>query len=358
MSKPFLCKSWSCNNGGTQIRVCPLCHDENDPLANVTLPETAELLTEISIKEIKLYGRKLYGSDASWNISRGALDVAVHSNRLEIVRDLYDCGAFHIREIIKITIEGNSFDIFKWGYKKIRSDKEIVTEVLEYAIRLDRIQFVKWMFKKGAEIYLTDLYNTRDWPLISVAFTDDVKLAEILREKGATVSNTALAEASGRANINMMAYLLDNGCDANANNSGHLRGLLRASISGWGGYEMREKKVIPGIQMLLSRGATVMKEHIFYAIEVIASRTTGPELLKILLNHGIDADIINSRNDSGMTPLMLACERRQAKCIKILLNAGADTNILTPNGETALMLATKRGYKDCTKLLQRWKECL
>lgn len=277
---------------------------------------------------------------------------AVESNQLKIVEDLYSCGACDIMEILKRAIICNSVDIFKWGFKKIRLVKEMVVEVLEKSIRFDRTRFIKWMFKRGAKVYLTDMYPTTDWPLISVSVTDNVKLAKILHDNGATISNTALLEASSRANSKMMRYLLDNGCDVNAESSGPLSAVMRHGFSAWslpGG-----QKKIECVRLLISRGATVMVEHICNAINMIAGGGANSDLLSILLESDIDADIVNSLDGSGMTPLILACIRQQPNSMEMLLNVGADPSIRSTNGDTVFMLVDKHINGECRELLQRW----
>ena len=57
-------------------------------------------------------------------------------------------------------------------------------------------------------------------------------------------------------------------------------------------------------------------------------------MLRELLNYKND---VNYANDLGITLLMTACCRQQEKCVDLLLSMGADVNMQTPVGETALM---------------------
>lgn len=50
-------------------------------------------------------------------------------------------------------------------------------------------------------------------------------------------------------------------------------------------------------------------------------------------------DDLNARDDKGQTPLMLSAARNKAVICKLLINAGADPNLLDPSGRTALRIA-------------------
>jgi ankyrin repeat protein len=71
--------------------------------------------------------------------------------------------------------------------------------------------------------------------------------------------------------------------------------------------------------------------------------------VEALLSNGEKAD----ENDSGgFTPLMGACHRASAyDIVKLLLEHGADVNTATPQGFTALMIASENGRLDIVRLL-------
>src|SRR5207244_7460459 len=52
---------------------------------------------------------------------------------------------------------------------------------------------------------------------------------------------------------------------------------------------------------------------------------------------------LNIRNEFGSTPIAQAAELADARIVKMLLDAGAQPEGANPDGETALMLATKTG---------------
>lgn len=64
---------------------------------------------------------------------------------------------------------------------------------------------------------------------------------------------------------------------------------------------------------------------------------TGLDAVKLLLERGAKRNI-DVAEDSGMTPLMWACSSDDETLIRLLLVAGADPKVQTPEGRTATML--------------------
>ena len=81
----------------------------------------------------------------------------------------------------------------------------------------------------------------------------------------------------------------------------------------------------------------------------------------LLKQEGIEVDIIGAYLDDqywGYSLLMVAVERNNADCVKLLLDAGADPNIKDPpydeeeyEGFSPLMWAVRHNQVDCVKLL-------
>jgi ankyrin repeat protein len=66
----------------------------------------------------------------------------------------------------------------------------------------------------------------------------------------------------------------------------------------------------------------------------------------------IDSKVdINSKDESGATPLMIAALEGQVDIIKLLLNEKAEVNAKDENGWTPLMIATTNGYDEVVELL-------
>jgi len=74
--------------------------------------------------------------------------------------------------------------------------------------------------------------------------------------------------------------------------------------------------------------------------------------LKIILDSDKGAKAVNSlEEESGNTPIMLACKYGKMKCADQLLEAGAELNKLGYNNLTALHYAVRNDHLDATKFL-------
>ncbi|KAL6845788.1 hypothetical protein ACP4OV_024363 [Aristida adscensionis] len=88
------------------------------------------------------------------------------------------------------------------------------------------------------------------------------------------------------------------------------------------------------VRLLLSKGVPI--EPVANGWTPLHFALTGgqDETLSILLDHGADP---NRPNHNLCSPLMMACALRSLKCLRLLVQAGADVNFTTPYGQTALM---------------------
>jgi ankyrin repeat protein len=72
------------------------------------------------------------------------------------------------------------------------------------------------------------------------------------------------------------------------------------------------------------------------------------EVEKILGKH---PNVVNHQNINMWSALIFAAQYGYTECVRLLLWAGADTNIQTWNGWTALMYASRYGKIECVRLL-------
>lgn len=177
--------------------------------------------------------------------------------------------------------------------------------------------------------------RTRDYRrrvLLSVAVAS-IALAvywglDRLRGKpGPEATNAALVEAARRGQVAVLRDLLDRGADLRNVGTQSLR--AAADSRYWGPQSNVEQK-----------------EQL--------------ETLSLLLQRGVD---VNSRNEEGLTALMLAArgEADPVAAVKTLLERGADIHARCncsqcdprsgSQGCTALMIAASRGHRDCVRLL-------
>jgi RNA polymerase primary sigma factor len=98
-----------------------------------------------------------------------------------------------------------------------------------------------------------------------------------------------------------------------------------------------------------------MSDSVFVQVPVPLSRffriavLTGVEsAVRIHIDRGDD---LNARDEKGQTPLMLSAARNKASICKLLLDAGADPNLLDPEGRTALNFAQIAGATDAVSVI-------
>ena len=84
-------------------------------------------------------------------------------------------------------------------------------------------------------------------------------------------------------------------------------------------------------------------------MDVFAAAKAGD--LTALIKHVSGGGSFNSRERSGMTPLMIAVDCEQTDAVKLLLKEGVNINAKDKWGQTALMLAVKKNNINGAKLL-------
>lgn len=85
----------------------------------------------------------------------------------------------------------------------------------------------------------------------------------------------------------------------------------------------------------------------FLRIAVLAGIESAVQLH---INRGDD---LNARDSQGKTPLMLSAARNKATICALLLDAGADAELLDPSGLNALAIAYAAGAYDAVKVIER-----
>ena len=57
--------------------------------------------------------------------------------------------------------------------------------------------------------------------------------------------------------------------------------------------------------------------------------------------------------ENGYTPLMYAAARGDSKMVELLLRNGADVNMVSNEGDTAIELALRIGSQECADILKK-----
>ena len=76
------------------------------------------------------------------------------------------------------------------------------------------------------------------------------------------------------------------------------------------------------------------------------------EMLKMLVQHGADVNVRGLRcSPRGMTAAMIAADQGLERCLRFLVESGADLTITADSRDNALMVAARAGQVDCVKYL-------
>ena len=148
--------------------------------------------------------------------------------------------------------------------------------------------------------------------------------------------DTSLHEAvAANCSEGLLQEIIGCGAEVNAVNKKGISALLLGCFHGY----------TDSVEVLLSAGAdpTILDEVdyscLFAAVEGRCSINT----LQALIDHGAHIDV---KRKDGTNALLCACRTGQSESVRFLLEAGADVNISTPDGNTCLHVAV-RGH--CSK---------
>ncbi|MCU0436929.1 MAG: ankyrin repeat domain-containing protein [Raineya sp.] len=89
-----------------------------------------------------------------------------------------------------------------------------------------------------------------------------------------------------------------------------------------------------------------------YNLLILAVYNNQPETVKWLIDNKI---LVDNQDDAGNTALMGACFKGNADMVRLLLEKGANPNILNKNQANALFFAATFGHEGIVKLLLTYK---
>jgi uncharacterized protein len=207
----------------------------------------------------------------------------------------------------------------------------------------------------------------------------------------ATNGDTRLADAAMNRDSSSVRSLLKLHADVNAPQPDGTTALAWAAR--WDDSEMADLLVAAGanvkaanrfgatpLSLACTNGSAVMIGNLLKAGDdpnavisemgdtalMLAARTGKPDAVKVLLEHGADA---NKKNAEGQTPLMWAVAERNAAAAKVLIDHGADVNAQThklppptmfqtifsapfpAGGMTALLYAARQNDSESARIL-------
>ncbi|HUG90340.1 MAG TPA: ankyrin repeat domain-containing protein [Planctomycetaceae bacterium] len=226
-------------------------------------------------------------------------------------------------------------------------------------------------------------------PLVFAAREGDIESAKVLIEAGADVNQVTeygwspLLTATNNRNYELGAMLIERGADVNIANKGGWTPLYLATdnrnIEG-GDYPVLQADMdhLEYIRLLLEKGAnpnaqvrentlsrTIFTQQWFFEAGatalVRASQSSDVALIKLLLSYGADPQIRTSNGDTALTAsagigwVDGVTYERSAKenvdAVRLLLDLGLDPNAANNEGRTALMGAAGKGRNEVVQLL-------
>lgn len=221
------------------------------------------------------------------------------------------------------------------------------------------------MIRAGADVNAAQPDGTR--PLHWAVYRVDYELLDALIAKKAKVDVTnefgsaPLAEAVKLADARMVKSLLDAGASPESPNPDGETALMLAIKTG----------ELPVVQMLLKASAKVNVVETFHnqtpLMYAAAAGKNAGEMVKLLLAKDANtkpralfsdwpSQITSEpraqyRPVGGLTAMLYAARSGCYDCVEALIASGADVNLPTPEGVTALMLALDNEHNEVAKLL-------
>lgn len=224
---------------------------------------------------------------------------------------------------------------------------EIYNTALACAIRRNAHRLVPLLASHGADLNLT---NDNGYTALMLAvYSHESPCVAALLQQGADPNiqhpdsgRMALSLTVRRKNVEFITMLLQHGANPNLQLSrGHTSLMLAIQDNYKQGAEILVKKTDLTIRITTSHETALL-----FAIHL-----DRPLMVELLLDNGDDPNTRYTDRDKH-TALMLAVCLNRPHLVKILLRAEVlNPNLQCANGNTALMLAASRGFRECVVLL-------
>ncbi|XP_033640843.1 L-asparaginase 1-like [Asterias rubens] len=152
---------------------------------------------------------------------------------------------------------------------------------------------------------------------------------------------TPLHQAASTKNIEVVQYLLENGCSVHQ----------KDSFGNTPFFESIRCKNIEVIKLIKKTGGHLMHSCANETGTILCHAAALDDSATLEAFHIAGVDI-NSTDYCGNTPLHVAVRKGSEASIRFLLEAGADTSVKDSHNATALCIAKEQGVEDVVKLLE------
>ncbi|VUC24921.1 unnamed protein product [Clonostachys rosea] len=366
-------------NGQTSPQVPDLDNSDPDtclPVNNVDTQSTSrsrlvlaasEGHTEI-VKQLLDEGTSVHERDPELGTAIVAATLSAHTNTMRLLCEagasLDDTYYPDKQTLLHLAIKFGDLELvrllIKLGVpvlKRSLSGENALTN----AIVEENEEMVALLLENGAD---AEISNEEPFPpLILAIYSGNFRIIELLLRHGWEVDITVLNAAVLDGNLDVVTYFIDSGVDLEDTEDGMTP--LHHAVKG-GYLEMTD--------LLLEKGANIeavdseqLRTPFYLAIEHgnprVAERLLDPDeftalsmaarhgysqTLELLIELGADIELLDARGES---PLITAANYGHLETAEILLKKGAHVNWEDYDGWTPLAIAARRGYSELVRLL-------
>ncbi|KAK0067730.1 ankyrin repeat protein [Biomphalaria pfeifferi] len=337
--------------------------------ANVEVKGREGTALDIAVKYKKMECAKILLEE---KVKRGLLDAcktAIEYKEVCLMEHLHDKFTLDIKEVrlMEWTIESGSKKILNFLISKgadvnskiLKRSPNSSTQALNFVYPLhlcvanENLDLIKELVQSGADVNIVDANG--DTPLFHACAKNSLGIINYLLTNGAKINaqnnfgKTPIFVAVEKKQLELVNVLLEHGADINICDEAKDTLVSKA-------IKCQSSDIVT---LLLNRGAdtnAITKDGdtiltlLLKTLKNSFEREKGENIFKSSLQQTVD---INRKDVHGNTALIIACkpEYTWLGAARLLLEQGADVNIINDRNESALSVTLSKGDLDLTKLL-------